>query len=250
MASGYLLCAKIYYSCRMFLLGKVWCSSYDSIFGQMPVSRQPVRASCCAGMIEENSQEKASCQTAAVGRIVDSFIYDALHDHQNDHQDQAAHIILPETAAVAQSDIKDRAYDGKDRTGSAGGYGIPSGADTERKREKIAAEPAGQIDDQIADRADDRLQYIADKDQAEHIVGYVVETEMEKHGRKQAPVCPVQDIGRICGSVTYHELAALRIADYLKNDIDDKIDQHDSQIGFPSAFYKGTEIVHSAVLLR
>ena len=110
MASGYLLCAKIYYSCRMFLLGKVWCSSYDSIFGQMPVSRQPVRASCCAGMIEENSQEKASCQTAAVGRIVDSFIYNALHDHQNDHQDQAAHIIFPETAAVAQSDIEDRAY--------------------------------------------------------------------------------------------------------------------------------------------
>ena len=142
-------------------------------------------------MIKKNGQEKASCQTAAVGRIVDTFIYDPLHDHQNDHQDQAAHIIFPETAAVAQSDIEDRAYDGKDRTGSAGGYGISSGADTERKREKIAAEPAGQVDDQIADRADDRLQYIADKDQAEHIVGYVVETEMEKHGRKQAPVCSI-----------------------------------------------------------
>ena len=201
-------------------------------------------------MIEENGQEKASCKPAAVGRIVDAFIYNPLHDHQNDHQDQAAHIIFPETAAVAQSDIKDRPYDGKDRSGCAGGYDVPSGAGTERKRKQVAAEPAGQIDDQIADRADDRLQNIADKDQAEHIVGYVVETEVEKHGRKQAPVFPIQDIGRICGPVTYHELAALRIADYFKNDIDDKIDQHDSQIGFPPAFYKGTEIVHSAVLLR
>jgi hypothetical protein len=44
--------------------------------------------------------------------------------------------------------------------------------------------------------------------------------------------------------VTDHELAAFRIADYLKDDIDDKINHHNGQIGFPPAFYKGTEIVH------
>ena len=81
-------------------------------------------------------------------------------------------------------------------------------------------------------RAYDLFQIIAHEQQTEHIVGDMVNAEMEKHPRKQPVIFSFQDSRRITGSVPEHKISVLRVSHGGEHQKDKNVGRRKKQIHF------------------